>query len=124
MGAGFFRHQVDTAFVPGVAGSDTAQGQPSTAPHPKAFDRRDRILGTTGRKTAMVTQPRADDQAVAFNENQNQCAHALQLYASEFPVRRITAGCPTSLYPAVQEQPDRSRRAYPGADESSLVTHA
>jgi len=86
MAAGFLGHRIDTAFVPGVTGTNTAQGKPSTAPHPKTFDGRDRILGTAGCKTAMVTQPRADDHAVAFNEYQNQCAHALQLYASEYPV--------------------------------------
>lgn len=87
MGARCLRHRVDTAFMPGVAGSNTAQGKPSAAHQPKTFDGRDRVLGTAGRKAAMVAQPRADDHAVAFNEYQNQCAHALQLYASEYPVR-------------------------------------
>jgi hypothetical protein len=85
--AGFLRHRVDTAFMPGVAGSNPAQGKPSAAHQPKTFDSRNRILGTAGGKTAMVRQPRADDHAVAFNEYQNECAHALQLYASDYPVR-------------------------------------
>ena len=86
MAAGPLRHRVYTTFMPGVAGSDTAQGKPSTAHQPKTFDGRDRVLGTAGRETTMVTQPRADDHAVAFNEYQSQCAHALQFYASEYPV--------------------------------------
>ena len=53
------------------------QSEPSTTHHPETLDGRICILGTAGRKTAMVTQPGTDDQAVAFNEYQNQCAHAL-----------------------------------------------
>ena len=87
MTAGSVWHRIYTPLMPGVAGSDPAQSKPSTARQPKTFDGRDRVLGTAGRKTTMVTQPGTDDHAVAFNEYQNQCAHALQFYASEYPVR-------------------------------------
>jgi hypothetical protein len=44
MAARFLGHRVDTAFMPGVTGSDAAQGKPSTAHQPKSFDGRDRVL--------------------------------------------------------------------------------
>lgn len=82
-----FRHRVDTARMPGMTATDAAQCKPAAAQQAEALDRRNRILGTGRRKPAVITQPGADHHAVAFNEYQNQCAHALRLYASECPVR-------------------------------------
>ena len=93
MFAGLVRNRVQATLVPGVAAADPTQGQPASAQQPEPFDRGNRVLGTSGRETAMVSQPGADYQTVAFNECQDQCAHGLQLYASGFPVRCIAAGC-------------------------------
>lgn len=93
MFAGLVRNRVQATRVPGVTAADTTQGQPASAQEPEPFDRGNSVLGTGRRKTAMVSQPGADNQTVAFNEYQDQCAHGLQLYASGFPVRCIAAGC-------------------------------
>ena len=87
------RYRVMSTRVPGMATADSAQHQPAAAQYTEAFYGSDRVRGAGRRETAVVAQPWADNQAVAFNEYQKQCAHALRLYASESPVRRVFAGC-------------------------------
>ena len=66
--AALFRYRIDTARVPGVAGTDTAQCQPAAAQQAESFDGGDGVPGTAGREAAVISQPGAEEIAVAFNQ--------------------------------------------------------
>ena len=119
-----FGNLIHTARVPGMATADPAQGQPATSQQAETFDSGNGVLRTGRRKPAMVSQPWAYHHSVAFNEYQNQFAHALQFYASDYPMRRVSAGYFENLYRVWPAQPDHDCQACPGVAESSLVSSA
>ena len=98
-----------SAGMPGVAAANPAHGEPATRNCTKTLDSCDRVLRTGRCKTAVIAQPGADDQPIAFNQYQEQCAHARQLYASECPeIFENLLDCCEHLFRAGPGPPDPS----------------
>ena len=71
----FGRHRIMPALAPGLAARQTRDGEPSARASAMLLQRLNRINRAGRLKAARRTQPRAEQQAVAFDQANQQAAH-------------------------------------------------
>jgi hypothetical protein len=69
------RNGVNTALVPGVAFSQSGQGEVTAAENTVRGYSLPGVAGTTGVKTAVITEKRTQADLVAVNKEYEQAAH-------------------------------------------------